>query len=129
MKVYLAGGFKTNWQKCIIDEFKNLNITFYNPKEHNLKDPLEYTTWDTHFVKQCDVIFCYMEKTNPSGYGLSFEVGLAKALNKTIILVDEKSESDEIFARYFKIIKHSSSITFNNLEDGIEYLKSFNLSE
>tara|TARA_R110002111_G_scaffold257081_1_gene325052 strand:- start:3339 stop:3731 length:393 start_codon:yes stop_codon:yes gene_type:complete len=124
-KVYLAGGFKTDWQERVIKNFKDKNITFFNPKLHNLLATEEYTLWDTHFVKECDILFAFMEKTNPSGYGLAFEVGIAKALNKTIILVDEKSVENETFSRYFDIIRFSSGVSFNKLQDGIEYLKKF----
>ena len=123
-RVFLSGGFKSNWQDKVIEQLHDKFI-FYNPREHGLEDSDLYTTWDIHFVKECDIIFAYMEESNPSGYGLSFEIGVAYALKKTIILVDEKSENDKTFAKYFKIIYNPSGVVFHNLIEGIEYLKKF----
>ena len=124
LKIFLSGGFKSNWQSVIIEEF-NDDFIFFNPKEHGLDNPDQYVTWDVHFVKECDIFFAYIEETNPSGYGLAFELGLAYGLNKTIILVDEKSPKEDNFDKYFKITHRPASIVFNNFQDGIKFLKSF----
>lgn len=125
-KVFLSGGFKSNWQSKVIEEL-NDQFIFFNPREHSLEHSDLYTTWDIHFVKECDILFAYMEESNPSGYGLAFELGLAYSLNKTIILVDEKSKSEKTFARYFKILYKPSGVVLENLSDGIEYLKKFSI--
>ena len=123
-KVYLSGGFSTNWQSKVV---KNLDqkFIFFNPREHGLEHSDFYTTWDIHFVKNCDILFAYMEATNPSGFGLSFELGIAYALNKTIILIDEKSMNDKNFEKYFKIMHRPSGVVLSNLDEGIEYLSKF----
>lgn len=123
-KIYLAGGMNSGWQEVIIERFKT-DFIFYNPAKHKLLKPSEYTAWDLHYVKNSDIVFAFMEKENPSGFGLTLEVGYAKALNKTIILVDEKSESDKYFEDFFKIVHESSSVVFDNLGDALEYLKRF----
>ncbi|RYX98730.1 hypothetical protein EON78_04845 [bacterium] len=123
-KVFLSGGFRSNWQQTVIDQCGERFI-YFNPKRHGLEKSEEYTLWDVHFVKECDILFAFMEETNPSGYGLAFELGLAYALNKTIILVDEKSLIDQGFARYFKIVHKSSGVVLQSLEQGIHLLKSF----
>ena len=123
-RVFLSGGFKSNWQDKVIDQLKD-EFIFYNPRGHELIDADSYTTWDIHFVKECDILFAYMEESNPSGYGLSFEIGVAYALNKTIILVDEKSKHDKIFEKYFKIVYNPSGVVFHNLSEGIKYLEKF----
>jgi len=125
-KVFLSGGFKSNWQYKVIQELGE-NFDFFNPREHGLEDSDFYTTWDIHFVKECDILFAYMEEFNPSGYGLAFELGLAYSLNKTIILIDEKSKTNESFSRYFKILYKPSGVVFYNLNDGIEFLKKFSI--
>ncbi len=125
-KIFLSGGFKSNWQAKVIKPLNNKFI-FFNPREHGLEHSDFYTTWDIHFIKECDILFAYMEKTNPSGYGLAFELGAAYSLNKTIILVDEKSEGEPSFAKYFKILYKPSGVVLNNLSEGIEYLKKFSL--
>ena len=123
-KVYLAGGFKSNWQEIVINQLKDQFI-FYNPRNHNLESPADYSVWDRHYVKQCDILFGFMELENPSGYGLAFEIGLAYGLGKTIILIDEKSLTNGEFERRFNLIAHSSSVVFYSLDIGIDYLKTF----
>lgn len=126
-KIFLSGGFKSNWQEVVTQSLIN-DFIFFNPKEHGLEDSDKYTTWDIHFVKECDIFFAYMEESNPSGYGLAFELGLAHAWNKTIILVDERSGKDLTFSRYFKILYKPSGIVVNNLQEGINFLKRFSMS-
>ena len=125
MKIFLSGGFHSNWQKKVIDGSPE-SFIFFNPREHLLDTPEQYTCWDLHFVKQCDLVFAYMEDSNPSGFGLAFEVGYALGLNKTIILVDEKSKTDEKFERYFKIVHKSSNVVFHSLQEGIDFLSKLN---
>lgn len=125
-KVFLSGGFRSDWQSQIIEDLKHQFI-FFNPREHGLADSEGYTTWDIHFIKECDILFAFMEESNPSGYGLAFELGLAYSLNKTIILIDQKSKNDSNFARYFKILYKPSGVVFDNLTDGIEFLKKFSI--
>ena len=123
-KVYLSGGMnESNWQKTVIDAVDCDGYIFFNPREHNLIDSKQYTFWDLYYVDKCDIVFAYMQEENPSGYGLTLEIGYAKALNKPIILVDEKSHLQGNFSRYFKIVKESSTVVFENLGEGIELLK------
>lgn len=123
-KIYLAGGFYSDWQKKIISKF-NKDFIFYNPQKNGLKVPKEYTIWDLYHIDKCDILFGYMEESNPSGFGLSLEIGYARAKGKTIILVDEKSKNDTNFAKYFKMSVESSNIQFDSLEDGINYLLKY----
>ena len=124
-KVYLAGGLRSNWQKKVVKLFPDQFI-FFNPRMHNLEENASfYTAWDLHHVKESDIIFAYMEEGNPSGLGLSLEIGYAKALSKTIILVDEKSSIDENFNRRFLIVKESATICAESFEKGLELLASF----
>jgi nucleoside 2-deoxyribosyltransferase len=128
-RVYLAGGFRSDWQQRVIDECDE-GFTFFNPKEHGLEKSVDwYSTWDLHHVKNADIVFAYMERDNPSGYGLSLEVGYARAFGKTIILVDEKSAHSPTFDRYFKIVRFASNVVFDNLNEGICYLKAFRVND
>ncbi|MCK5015688.1 MAG: hypothetical protein KAS32_01335, partial [Candidatus Peribacteraceae bacterium] len=73
-----------------------------------------------------DIVFVYAERTNPSCIGLSVEIGYAKGLNKTVILVLEpRHETRE--DRYMQFLKKAANITFETLEEGIDYLQSFNI--
>lgn len=124
-KVYLAGGFKTNWQKVVIDECSGFH--FFNPREKEadpeVEMPLEqYSTWDLHFLKQSDIVFVYAERTNKSCIGLSVESGFARGLGKTVVLVLEPG-NETINDKSLSFIKSVASITFETLEEGISYLK------
>lgn len=124
-KVYLAGGLSSNWRNIIINQLEN-EFVFFNPKEHGLEGCSKaYTTWDLHFLRNSDILFGYMEKDNPSGYGLSLEIGYANALGKTVILIDERSEIDDFFEKRYRIVHSSSNIVFSSINEGVDFLRSF----
>lgn len=124
IKVFLSGGMnESNWQQEVIDFVGKDGFIYFNPREHSLINPSEYTMWDLFYVKNCQVLFAYMQKDNPSGFGLTLEIGYAAALGKQIILIDEKSVSDKIFEQKFKIVRESSSIVFDSFSDGLTFLK------
>jgi nucleoside 2-deoxyribosyltransferase len=125
--IYLSGGMnQVDWQSSVESAFEDKFI-FFNPRKHNLEIPKEFTIWDLYFVRKCDIVLAYMEKDNPSGFGLTLEVGLALGLNKTIILIDEKSKWDKKFAKQFQIVRESVSIVFEDYEKGISFLDKFNV--
>jgi len=123
-KIFLSGGFHSNWQNSLISKY-NDKFIFLNPREHGLMKPTDYTFWDIHFVRRCDILFAYMESSNPSGYGLAFEIGLAIENKKTVILIDEKSLTDPDFKKYFEIVRQSSTYLFNSMEDATKLLETF----
>ena len=95
ISVYLAGGMKTNWQSIVESSFVDYeDVVFINPMYNNTNDLQEIVGIDLFGVKQCDIIFAYLEEDNPSGYGMTFEIGYGLALGKTVILVNEQSESN-----------------------------------
>jgi nucleoside 2-deoxyribosyltransferase len=121
-RVYLAGGFSSDWREKVKSLYLGFNFEFFDPKLKPDKHWSEYGTWDVHFIKQCDILFAYMEKTNPSGYGLAAEIGYAKALNKTVIFVLEPGHEKD---RYFQFLKQFTDVVYETLDEGIEYLKTF----
>jgi nucleoside 2-deoxyribosyltransferase len=124
-KIYLAGGMKSGWQQTVINKYNNNEVTFINPQNHGLNKPELYTHWDLYGVKQCDILFGYMEEINPSGYGLAAEVGYAKAMGKLVILVDERSVVDDGFKYNYAFIHNIADVVFDNLDDGVDYLGTF----
>lgn len=124
MNIYLAGGFHSGWQ----DKVKPaLNANYFDPR---LKEPKtntldEITTWDFLRIKQSDIIFANMERTNPSGFGLAVEIGYARGLNKTVILVLEKNHETHK-DKYLDFLMKAADVTFENLDDAINFLKTFN---
>ncbi len=126
-RVYLSGGFRSNWQDEVISKL-GTKFIFTNPRTHELDDSNQYWAWDMHYVKWCDIVFAYMDEDNPSGYGLALEVGLAYGLQKTIILIDNRSPVDPKFQSYFKIVHGCASVILRSLDEGIEYLRKFDIS-
>lgn len=127
--VYLAGGFKSEWAKFVIKSCENM--IFINPKDKEFKNGEriimsvnEYGKWDLHHIRTSHIVFVYVERNNPSCIGLSCEAGYAKGLGKTVISVIEP-DHETIKDSYLSFITQVSDITFENLKDGIEYLKSF----
>ena len=134
MKVYLAGGMRTDWQDkvIVIKRYPDETISFYDPRNKNVENERqltleEYGTWDLHHIKQCDIVFGYMEKTNPSGVGMACELGYAFGIGKTVILVLEE-DNEHQKDRYIQFMKKVAHVTFKTLEEGIEYLKTFSRS-
>lgn len=125
-KVYLAGGMKSGWQDTVIEKYGDKFI-FFNPRDHKLNKPDQFSTWDLHHVKSADIIFAYFESDNPSGIGMTLEIGYARGLNKTIILVDEKSPSDSFFANKFRIVRNSADVVLDSLEEGLAFLERFSI--
>lgn len=124
IQIYLAGGMNSDWQSKLIKKFGE-GFIYFNPRDHLLQNSDEYTPWDLFYVMKCDILFAYMEKDNPSGIGLSLEVGFAKALGKTIVLVDEKSVQDDFFKDKFRIVRDSATVVYENFGTALEYLSSF----
>lgn len=122
-KVYLAGGFHSGWQDKVMSGCPGFE--FYDPRTHRLALPEHYKVWDLSHVKQSDILFAVMDRDNPSGYGMALEIGYAKGLDKTVIVVDEKSGSNEEFRKYFAIVKETADAYFQSLDEGITFLKSF----
>lgn len=122
--VYLAGGMRSGWQ-----DMMPCGPRYLDPRSHGLTNPDDYTAWDLRAIGQCDVLFGYMEESNPSLYGLCLEVGYAKALGKRIILVDGLSREHQMVghlhvprARYFGMVRSCSNVVSPTLMDGIRAL-------
>jgi len=112
MKVYLAGGFSSGWQETVMGLVPGPD--YYDPRNNSTSDPREYTALDMKAIEECDVVFAYLEKYNPVGYNLAFEVGYAIGLNKTVILVDEKHYGTQMMRQV--------CIVGDNLDDGLNIL-------
>ena len=72
-KIYLAGGFKSDWATKVMESCIYNNFNWINPKgkeykngERIVMNVNEYGKWDLHFIKQSDIVFVYVEKSNTS---------------------------------------------------------------
>ena len=118
--VYLAGGMQNDWQETVIESCKGLGFVFKDPRQNRTKELNEYTVLDLHHVRNSDIIFCYIEKDNPSGYGACVECGYARGLGKTVIIVNEKQDD-----KYLRFIEETADIVFTDFSQAIEFLKKF----
>ena len=112
--VYLAGGFKSGWQNSVISMHELINP--FEKEKNGVWNIEKICTWDKYAIQKSDIVFAYLEKDNPSGIGLSCEVGYARALNKIVILVNEKQEDK------FSFLCGFADIVFSNYEEGLDYL-------
>jgi hypothetical protein len=127
--VYLAGGMRTRWRERVAEGITGLHVISPSEKEQQREMSLaEYGTWDLHFIRQADIIFGYMERTNPSGIGLACELGYAFGKDKTVILVLEK-DSEHFKDRYLAFLEKVAGVVFYDLNKGIEYLNTFGQDE
>lgn len=120
MRVYMAGGHHSAWRETLMKAAPSFR--FHNPVGHGLADPAAYTAWDLEAVRRCDVVFAYLEASNPSGIGLSVEVGFGVAMGKHVILVDEKTASGGDTARHMAFLRHAATVCFDTMDGGTAYL-------
>jgi nucleoside 2-deoxyribosyltransferase len=112
--------------------FWSERVTFFDPflKERDVrfKDVMipdkNYWAWDKFAIQRSDIVFCYLQKTNP-GIGLFLELGYAYALGKTVILVIEKGNGEEAIPdRYREECRAFASATFYSFKEGLTFLES-----
>lgn len=113
MNVYLSGGMKTGWQ----DKMPEIEgVTYFDPrKDSEQSAAIKFVNDDIKAVKEADVVFCYMEKDNPSGLGAAWECAIAYENEIPIITVWEKDYIDPFFSC-------CSQFFFSNFDKGIERL-------
>ena len=124
-RVYLAGGMHNDWRKVIIKKLEGTAsfFSFINPMDNKMKNPDQYTFWDLRSIEQCDILVGYMDQSNPSGYGLNLEIGYAKALGKTIILIipEDFTKYDER-SRYFNMARVCADVIVRILYGAADFL-------
>lgn len=121
-QIYLAGGFKSGWQDIVISSINNKEVRFIDPRIHGIENSDEYTEWDLNAVKESDILFAFMEASNPGGYALALEIGYAKAIGKTIIFVDDVHAHDPARSRFLDMLRSSADFSFYTIKDGITCL-------
>lgn len=87
MIIYLAGGMKDGWQEKVSPLL--IGHELLDPRSWSDPDPAVYTARDLEGIHRADCLLVHMSSSNPSGFGLSVELGYAYALKKPIIFVDE----------------------------------------
>lgn len=114
MLVYLAGGLRTGWQDDVV------GVRVLDPRTWQDHDPAVYTARDLAALRGCDAVLAYMDASNPSGFGLSLEVGYAHALGKPIAFVDAMGCDPR--ARYFAMLREIAQV-FTDIGAATAWLK------
>lgn len=123
--VYLAGGMLREWRERVTSECKGLQfITPVDKEEMRHMATAEYVAWDLHYIKQADIVFCYMERSNSSGIGLACELGFARGIGKTVVLVLEKG-NEHFSDRKLSFMAAMADVAFDSLTEGIDYLRTY----
>jgi len=117
MKIYLSGGMYTGWQ----DNMPKIEgVSYFDPREHSQQNvsAIRFVEDDLTAIRNCDLVFCYIEQTNPMPLGAAWECAVASENSIPIITVWEKSYIDPFFAC-------NSLYLYSNLEDGVIRLTKF----
>jgi nucleoside 2-deoxyribosyltransferase len=109
---------KSGWMGFVEKAVAGFPIVCFRPDQSGRGDPDQYTPWDLFQVRRCDVLLAYMEADNPSGFGLTLEVGYAAALDKLVLYVDAKEDPR------MDIVKHTADVRLSSLVDPIDFLLS-----
>ncbi len=92
-KIYLAGGWSP-WRDTVMSKIRNCE--WLDPRD--AQDPTtgkNLSNWfemEIEMLKECDAVIAYIALENASGYGTTFEVSFAYALNKPYIFINEKDD-------------------------------------
>ena len=122
MKIYLAGGMKDGWQDRAIDLFYKHAIL--DPRSWSDPNPAIYTERDLEAIRRADCVLVYMASNNPSGFGLSVELGYAYALGKEIVFCDEIR--DDWRSPYFGMHREMATRVCHSIEEAAAIIGSGN---
>lgn len=119
LMIYLAGGMKSNWQSRVTHGAPQFG--YKDPRSHGLTEEKDYTEWDLRAIRDSQIVLAYMDSDNPSGYGLSLEVGYAKAIGREVWYVCEDTTARQ---RYFGMVRACSDRQFDSLDAAINALNN-----
>lgn len=114
MRIFLSGDTHSDWRKPLIERFDG--HTFYDPTTCSDLSYPEMARVEREWIDESDIIFAYLSRSNPFGYGTVFEIGYAVANKKTIIYIDEKQVPSS------KWVAEHVAFRFTDLDNGIEQL-------
>jgi len=97
--IFLAGtidnGDSVNWQKKLIEKFKDIDIKIYNPRRKNwnkdcIKEDLEYQIkWEQNKLDDADLIVMVLSDNSKSPISL-LELGLYATSKKLLVFCTDK---------------------------------------
>ena len=134
ISIFLAGsielGNAVEWQQALINEFKDSNITFLNPRRNdwdstweqsiNNKQFSEQVNWELDSLESADHIVLYLDPNTKSPISL-LELGLHATGGKLIVCCPDgfwrKGNVDIVCQR-------NNILTVDSLDDLIKYIHS-----
>lgn len=116
-KIYLAGG----WGKFRSIVMNDTNAEWLNPE--TMTDRTNWFELETDAVKNSDGLIAWFEQGNPSGFGMTYEMGIAFALNKPYLLI---CEDPEMLKYKFSMQSLGAQKTFNSWEDALKFINETN---
>lgn len=132
LKIYTAGGFHGDWRDRINaklgDIFTILDPLIPEVNEQGERKNLsfeEFTAWDLWAIRTADIVFVYSERTNP-GQGYIAELGYAKGLGKTVVLVREL-DNEHMKDRYLSFMDCLADYVCNDFDEGVEFTSRLSL--
>lgn len=122
-KIYLAGGwepFANHWRDSVMSTINNCE--WFDPRcAQNPKTGKNLHNWfeiETEMIRDCDAIICYISVLNKSGFGSTFEMGMAYALGKPYILINEKDN-----AYQWGMQTKGSTANFKTFDEAFQWIK------
>ena len=116
-KIYLAGG----WGKFRNIVMNDTNAEWLNPETMNNRE--NWFELEVGAIKDSDGVIAWFEKGNPSGFGMTYEMGAAYAWNIPYLLIVEDPE----MLKYKFTMQSSGSVkTFGSWEEALEYIDETN---
>lgn len=118
-KIYLAGGWSP-WRGAVISVVSN--CIWLDPRD--AQDPTtgkNLPNWfemELEMLKECDAVIAYIALDNNSGYGTTFEVSFAYALNKPYIFINEK---DDVYK--WSMQTKGSFADFKSIDEALQWIK------
>lgn len=124
VKIYTAGymiqGDRFDWRDSLMKRTVFLkNITWLHPKAVDGSipgegDPEIYSSRDVLQIQMCDILLAYIDLSVAKCLGAVFEIGLAYAWQKRIILVDVNPQIHSL-----DFCRHMSDSVWDNLSDAV----------
>jgi len=118
-KVYLAGGW-SGWRDIIIEEFKDKNIEWLDPRTATKKS--NWFEMEVEMVRKADLVVGWITSDNKSGFGMTYELGMSYALNKPYIFINEQ----ELGAYKWDMQRSGAVESFSNHKDAFEWIRKNN---
>lgn len=116
-KIYLAGG----WGKFRDIVQNDTDAEWLNPETMTNRD--NWFELETDAVKACDGMIAWFEKDNQSGFGMTYEMGMAYALGKPYILI---CENPEMLKYKFGMQSLGSVKTFPSWDEALIFINDTN---